>query len=156
MRLVLQRVSAAAVRINGGGPKRIGKGLAVLAGFNAGDDGQTAAYMAEKAANLRIFDDAEGNLNLSLLDIAGDCLCVSNFTLYADCKKGRRPSFINAAPPQVSEPVYEKLVQALKNAGVQNVVTGTFGAEMLVEIQNDGPVTIILDSAEIMPKGVNK
>jgi D-tyrosyl-tRNA(Tyr) deacylase len=156
MRLVLQRASYAAVSVNGGEPLKTGKGLAILAGFIAGDDDKTAAYMAEKAANLRVFDDENGNLNLSLLDIGGDCLCVSNFTLYADCKKGRRPSFINAAPPQISEPVYEKFVLALRNAGVKNVVTGTFGAEMLVEIQNDGPVTIILDSAEIMPKGVNK
>jgi D-tyrosyl-tRNA(Tyr) deacylase len=152
MRLVLQRVSSAAVSINGGEPKRTGQGLAILAGFCASDDEKTAVYMAEKAANLRIFDDENGNLNLSLLDIKGECLCVSNFTLYADCKKGRRPSFTNAAPPQASMPMYEIFVQALKNAGVQKVVTGTFGAEMLVDIQNDGPVTIILDSGEIMPK----
>jgi D-tyrosyl-tRNA(Tyr) deacylase len=152
MRLVIQRVLSASVAVNGGEPRNIGAGLAVLAGFNAADDAKTAAYMAEKAANLRIFDDKDGNLNLSLLDTKGDCLCVSNFTLYADCKKGRRPSFINAAPPQTSMPVYEAFVEALRNAGVQNVVTGEFGAEMLVDIQNDGPVTIILDSAEIMPK----
>jgi D-tyrosyl-tRNA(Tyr) deacylase len=152
MRLVLQRVSSAAVSINGGEPLRIARGLAVLAGFNAQDDEKTAAYMAEKAANLRVFDDENGNLNLSLLDIKGECLCVSNFTLYADCKKGRRPSFTNAAPPQISMPIYEMFVQALKKAGVSKVITGEFGAEMLVDIQNDGPVTIILDSGEIMPK----
>jgi D-tyrosyl-tRNA(Tyr) deacylase len=155
MRLVLQRVSSAAVRVNGGEPQKTGHGLAILAGFNAFDDEKTAVYMAEKAANLRVFSDENGAMNLSLLDIKGECLCVSNFTLYADCKKGRRPSFTNAAPPQASEPVYELFVRALKNAGVRNVVTGEFGAEMLVDIQNDGPVTVILDSAEIMPKTIH-
>lgn len=152
MRLILQRVSSAGVVVNGGNPKNTGRGLVILAGICAGDTEKTADFMAEKAANLRIFDDENGNLNLSLLDIAGECLAVSNFTLYANCRKGRRPSFVSAAPPELSKPLYEYFTKALERAGISRVVSGEFGAEMNVDIQNDGPVTIILDSAEIMPR----
>ncbi len=151
--MILQRVTKASVTVIGEETRGISGGLVILAGVTEQDNEKTAVYMAEKAVNLRIFDDSDGNLNLSLLDVAGECLCVSNFTLYADCKKGRRPSFVNAAPQKHSEPLYEYFVRALFNAGAKNVVTGDFGAEMLVDIQNDGPVTIILDSAELMPHG---
>ncbi len=127
MRLVLQRVTSASVTVRGEAPGNIGGGLVILAGVTNNDSEKTADYMAEKAANLRIFDDGDGNMNLSLLDVAGECLCVSNFTLYADCKKGRRPSFINAAPPQHSEPLYDYFIKALFKAGVKKVVDGDFG-----------------------------
>lgn len=151
MRAVLQRVSSASVSVNGAIPLNTGKGFVLLAGFCAGDDEKTVKHMAEKAANLRVFDDENGDLNLSILDVSGECLVVSNFTLYANCRKGRRPSFVAAAPPEVSRPLYESFVEALRHAGISRVVSGEFGADMLVDIQNDGPVTIILDSAEIMP-----
>lgn len=153
MRLILQRVTSAAVSVNGAEPRKTGRGLMVLAGICAGDNEKIAGQMAEKAANLRIFDDENGDLNLSLLDIGGECLIVSNFTLYANCRKGRRPSFIDAAPPAQSKPLYEYLVGAFEKAGVRRVVDGEFGADMQVEIHNDGPVTIILDSSEALPNG---
>lgn len=147
MRLVLQRVTSAGVTFaNGAEPRNTGRGLMVLAGICAEDDERIAIQMAEKAANLRIFDDENGDLNLSLLNIGGECLIVSNFTLYANCRKGRRPSFTSAASPSHSKPLYEYLVKAFEKAGVKRVVDGEFGADMQVEIQNDGPVTIILDS----------
>lgn len=152
MKLVLQRVSSASISVNGGERKRISQGLVILAGITSGDNEKTADFIAEKAANLRIFDDGNGDMNLSLLDVKGECITVSNFTLYANCRKGRRPSFVNAAPPGHSKPLYEYFVKALKNSGITNVVDGEFGAEMQVEINNYGPVTIVLDSAEIMPQ----
>lgn len=146
MRLILQRVTSAGVTFaNGAEPVKIGRGLMVLAGIKVGDNEEVAMQMAEKAANLRIFDDEKGNLNFSLLDIGGECLIVSNFTLYADCRKGRRPSFTEAMPPAEAKPLYRYLVKAFEKAGVQRVATGEFGADMQVEINNDGPVTIILD-----------
>lgn len=151
MRLVLQRVSSGGVRVEGGEERRIGPGLVVLLGVGTGDNEKTAGYMAEKTVNLRIFEDEAGNMNRSLLEVGGECLVVSNFTLYARCRKGRRPSFTDAAPPQRAEPLCEYFAQALRRAGAGKVVTGEFGAMMLVNIQNDGPVTILLDSAEIMP-----
>lgn len=154
MRLILQRVSSAGVTINGGDPKKTGCGLVILAGICAGDNEKIADFMADKAAKLRIFDDENGDLNLSLLDVGGECLVISNFTLYANCRKGKRPSFVNAAPPELSRPLYEYFVKALEQTGIPRVVSGEFGAEMNVDIQNDGPVTIILDSAEIMPKNI--
>lgn len=153
MRVVLQRVSSAgaSVCINGAPPIKTGKGFALLVGICARDDERTAKFMADKTANLRIFDDDNGDLNRSILDIAGECLVVPNFTLYANCRKGRRPSFIASAPPEHSRPLFGLFVKALEQAGISRVVSGEFGADMLVDIQNDGPVTIILDSAEIMP-----
>lgn len=149
MRLILQRVTSAAVSVNGAGPRKTGRGLMILAGVCAEDNEKIASQMAEKAANLRIFDDENGDLNLSLLDIGGECLIVSNFTLYANCRKGRRPSFVEAAPPAQSKPLYEYLVNAFEKAGIKRVVDGEFGADMQVEIHNDGPVTIILDSSSL-------
>lgn len=156
MKLVIQRVSRAAVTIRDGAHYNVrretGPGLMILAGFASGDDGKTAVWMAEKAVNLRIFPDEDGNMNRSLLDVGGDCLIVSQFTLYADCKKGRRPSFTGAAAPGVSIPLYRRFVDAVRVAGAAAVQTGEFGAYMEVELVNDGPVTIVLDSAEIMPR----
>lgn len=158
MKLVLQRVSRAAVTIDGNadavgipGRREIGHGLMILAGFSASDTAETVAFMADKAVKLRIFDDENGQINRSLLDVGGGCLVVSNFTLYANCRKGRRPSFVDAAPPTVSEPLYRRFVEALGEQGIAELQTGEFGADMRVEIINDGPVTILLDSEEIMP-----
>lgn len=152
MRLVLQRVSSANISVNGGEARKLGSGLVILAGIGPEDDERTADFMAEKAANLRIFEDDNGAMNLSLLDIGGECLTVSNFTLYASCRKGRRPSFTSAASPERSAPLYAYFVKALRRAGISRVEDGEFGAYMSVGIQNDGPVTIILDSAEIMAR----
>lgn len=154
MRLVLQRVTCAGVSINGAEPQKTGCGFVILTGICAGDDEKIADRMAEKAANLRIFNDEAGNLNRSILDCKGECLAISNFTLYANCRKGRRPSFENAAPPDKAKPLYEYFVKALSAAGISRVIDGEFGADMQVDIQNDGPVTIILDSAEILPKNL--
>lgn len=151
MKLILQRVSRASVTIDGGACRTVGPGLMILAGFCEGDNDKVAALMAEKAVNLRIFDDENGQMNRSLLNVGGGCLVVSNFTLYANCRKGRRPSFIDAAPPAQSLPLYECFVAAVQAAGAA-VQTGEFGANMQVELVNDGPVTIVLDSAEILPK----
>lgn len=150
MRLILQRSACSGVRINGAEQLKAGRGLVIFAGFSERDDRKTADFMASKAVNLRIFSENGGGMNLSLLDIGGECLVIPNFTLYADCKKGRRPSFTNAAPPDTARPLYDYFVEALRRAGVSRVVNGQFGADMLVEIQNDGPVTIFLDSDEIM------
>lgn len=151
MRLVLQRVSRAGVAVAGEEPRAIGPGLAILVGFCGGDDENTVRWMAEKALGLRIFNDTEGKLNRSVLEEQGQLLVVSNFTLYASCKKGRRPSFAGAAAPEKAEPLYTLLVRALRESGLA-VAAGTFGGDMKVEILGDGPVTILLDSGEIMPK----
>lgn len=152
MKLILQRVTQAAVTVQGE-RREIGPGLVILLGIAPGDTEKTSAYLAEKAVNLRIFDDGEGLMNRSLLDCGGGCLVVSNFTLYASCRKGRRPSFVGAGAPEMSEPLYRHFVAAVKAAGVSQVETGEFGAEMQIALTNDGPVTIILDSDEIMPQG---
>lgn len=152
MRLVLQRVSQAAVTIEHGERREIGPGLVIFAGICAQDNQKISAYMANKAVNLRIFDDDHGQMNRSLLDIGGSCLLVSQFTLYANSRKGRRPSFVDAAPPDIAEPLYEHLIAAFKQAGVAELKTGEFGAHMDVALVNDGPVTILLDSDDIMPE----
>ncbi len=126
----------------------IGRGLVVLLGVAAGDGPEDAARLARKTAELRIFADAAGRFDLSLLDISGQALVVSQFTLLADTRKGRRPSFTRAAPPEEAEPLVDAFRAALREAGVE-VQTGRFGARMLVEIHNDGPVTIVLDSGEL-------
>jgi D-tyrosyl-tRNA(Tyr) deacylase len=123
---------------------RIGKGLVVLLGIGHGDGEQQAAFLAEKVANLRIFEDEAGKTNLSLLDVNGEAIVVSQFTLYADSRKGRRPSFTDAALPEVAEPLVNRFVERLREHGVATRV-GQFGAHMLVEIHNDGPVTIWLE-----------
>jgi D-tyrosyl-tRNA(Tyr) deacylase len=125
----------------------VGRGLVVLVGVAGGDEGADADWLARKTADLRIFDDGEGRMNRSLLDVGGGALVVSQFTLLADVRKGRRPSFTGAAPPDAGEALYERYAAALRDAGVE-VATGRFGERMLVSIENDGPVTLILDSAD--------
>ena len=159
MRALIQRVSHASVTVEGECVGKIEKGLLVLLGVfsvaNAGlsqDTEKQADFLAEKCANLRIFVDENDKMNLSLLDIGGEMLVVSQFTLYADCRKGRRPSFVNAAAPAEADRLYEYFQQSVKNAGVAKVEHGKFGASMQVELLNNGPVTIMLDTDEIMPK----
>ncbi|MBI4727119.1 D-tyrosyl-tRNA(Tyr) deacylase [candidate division TA06 bacterium] len=147
MRLVIQRVSSASVSVAGAVIGQVGQGLCLLCGFTHGDTGQIAEQMAAKCLNLRIFEDKEGRMNLSLLDVKGAALAVSQFTLYADCKKGRRPSFTDSADPGKAEKLYQRFIEVLKSSGAE-VQTGSFGAKMLVDIQNDGPVTIVLDSKD--------
>ncbi len=148
MRVLLQRVSRAEVRIGESGATdvvgRIGHGVALLVGFTHGDGEEQAAWMAEKVAGLRIFADADGKLNLALADVGGAALVVSQFTLYADAVKGRRPSFVDAARPEHAVPLYERFVAMLRDHGL-TVATGRFGATMEVELVNDGPVTIWLE-----------
>ena len=145
MRAVVQRVSRGAVSIDGEQKGEIGLGLVILLGVKNGDTEADAKYLAEKCANLRIFADEQGKFNKSALDVNGEMLVISQFTLYGDTRKGRRPSFIEAAPPEISQPLYEKFVQYLRNTGLK-VETGEFGAMMMVEIFNDGPVTLIVES----------
>jgi D-aminoacyl-tRNA deacylase len=150
MRAVCQRVSQARVRVAGEIVAEIGTGLCVLLGVGRGDAGGEAARLAGKVARLRVFPDAAGRFDRSLLDAAGAALVVSQFTLYADARKGRRPSFIQAAPPEQAEALVERLVATLRELGV-TTATGRFRSHMLVEIQNDGPVTIWLDTGELRP-----
>ena len=148
MRAVIQRVRCASVTVGEERIADIGRGLVVLLGVAAGDGPEDAARLARKTAELRIFADAAGRFDLSLLDISGQALVVSQFTLLADTRKGRRPSFTQAAPPEEAEPLVDSFCATLRDGGVE-VRTGRFGARMLVEIQNDGPVTIVLDSGEL-------
>jgi D-tyrosyl-tRNA(Tyr) deacylase len=147
MRAVIQRVKSASVSVEGKVVGSIGHGLVVLLGVGVDDTEQEAAWMADKTANLRIFEDLEGKMNLSVLDVGGEALVVSQFTLYGDARKGRRPSFTEAAPPDKADELYRRYAELLENSGVK-VQTGVFRAKMLVEIQNDGPVTLILDSGD--------
>jgi D-tyrosyl-tRNA(Tyr) deacylase len=144
VRVVLQRVSRAAVRVDGQAVGAIGRGFVVLAGFAPGDGDGSLGWMAEKIAGLRLFGDAEGKMNLPLADVHGDVLVVSQFTLYGDASKGRRPSFVDAAPPAQAEALYERFVALLRERGLK-VETGRFGAMMEVELVNDGPVTLVLE-----------
>jgi D-tyrosyl-tRNA(Tyr) deacylase len=148
MRLVLQRVSRAAVRVNDETVGEIGHGLLILVGIGDGDDTAVAQRLATKAAELRIFADDEGRFNRSLLETQGEALVVSQFTLYGDVRRGRRPSFDAAARPEVAEPLVEAYAQALEVLGVR-VARGRFGAYMQVELVNDGPVTLVIDSGEL-------
>ena len=152
MRAVVTRVQNARVEIGGRVNGAIGRGYLVLLGVGQNDTEDTAVKLADKICNLRVFRDENDKMNLSLLDIGGEMLVVSQFTLYADCKHGRRPSFIGAAAPAEADRLYEYFQQKVKDAGVQNVQHGEFGADMKVELLNDGPVTIMLDTDEIMPK----
>ncbi|MDX2479615.1 MAG: D-aminoacyl-tRNA deacylase [Desulfuromusa sp.] len=145
MRAVIQRVSRAGVSVDGVRIAAIGSGLLVLLGVENGDDEKAAEYLADKAAGLRIFEDTAEKMNLSVLDCAGEVLVVSQFTLLADCRKGRRPGFSAAAPPELAEPLCEYFVAQLKQRGVK-VQTGQFRADMAVDLVNDGPVTILLES----------
>ena len=146
MRLLLQRVISARVTVDGRIVGAIGSGLVILVGIGHGDDEATVRNMAGKAVDLRIFRDDEGKTNRSLMDVGGDVLAVSQFTLFADTRKGRRPSFLDAAPPELGKALYENFCAGLEERGVK-VGRGVFGAEMQVELINDGPMTIWLDSA---------
>jgi D-tyrosyl-tRNA(Tyr) deacylase len=144
MRIVLQRVSRARVTVEGRVTGEIGRGLLLLAGFTDGDSEDALAWMADKVVGLRIFPDEEGKMNRSVQEVGGGLLVVSQFTLYGDTRKGRRPSFIDAARPEVAIPLYERFVALLRATGLP-VGTGEFGAMMDVELVNDGPVTLILE-----------
>lgn len=144
MRTVVQRVSKASVTVDGEAVGQIGRGVVVLVGVTHGDTQEQADWLAQKIAGLRIFEDREGKMNAGLLDIDGAALVISQFTLYADARKGRRPGFSDAALPDVAEPLVDYFAQALRERGVP-VESGVFGAHMLVEIHNDGPVTILLE-----------
>ncbi len=152
MKAVLQRVSQARVESGGAVLGEIGQGLLVLLGVLEGDGVDEADFLAEKAAGLRIFEDENGKLNRSLLDVGGGMLVVSNFTLCADARHGRRPSFTDSAKPDVANALYERFLAAAKDAGVTKVRHGAFGADMAVSLVNDGPVTILLDTQELMKK----
>ncbi|MBC7188441.1 MAG: D-tyrosyl-tRNA(Tyr) deacylase [Calditrichaeota bacterium] len=145
MRAVLQRVTSASVEIDGTVRGSIGKGLVILVGVRNGDTRADAEFLAQKCVNLRIFADQQGKFNLSALDVGAELLAISQFTLYADCRRGRRPGFTDAAPPEVSRPLYEHFVRALRGYGL-TVAEGVFGAHMVVHINNDGPVTVIVDT----------
>lgn len=144
MKLVLQRVLSSSVRVDGQEIARIGKGVMVLFGAEKGDSQEQAQYLAEKTLNLRIFPDEQGKMNRSCLDIGGEILVVSQFTLAGDCTKGRRPGFDRAASPDLAEKLYRVFIDRLLAGGL-TVAAGKFGAEMLVDIQNDGPVTFLLE-----------
>lgn len=145
MRVVLQRVSRGAVRVDDQTVGAVGKGYVLLVGVTHQDTENEAQWLANKIAGLRVFEDENAKMNRSLLDVGGGILVVSQFTLYADARKGRRPSFIDAALPETAAPLIEKFIGFLHAAGVQQVETGVFGAMMEVEIHNDGPVTLILE-----------
>ena len=145
MRVVLQRVSSAEVRVSGSVVGKIGRGHMLLVGFRMGDGEEQLGWMADKILGLRVFADAEGKMNLSLLDVEGALLIVSQFTLYGDTRKGRRPSFIDAAPPEIAIPLYERFIEICRARTNGSVETGSFGAEMEVDLVNDGPVTLVLE-----------
>ena len=145
MRVVLQRVSRAEVRIDGRVAGRIGRGHLLLVGFKDGDGSAQLDWMADKVLGLRVFGDAEGKMNLGLEEAGGDLLVVSQFTLYGDTSKGRRPSFVDAAHPDVAIPLYEEFVSTLRSKTSRAVETGEFGAMMEVDLVNDGPVTLVLE-----------
>ena len=146
VRAVVQRVSRANVTIDGAVTGEISQGLCVLVGAGKDDSTQDADYLVDKIANLRIFADEAGKMNRSVLDVRGGVLAISQFTLYGDARKGRRPAFINALEPVSAETLYNHVVARLHATGVEQVATGRFGADMAVELVNDGPVTILLDT----------
>jgi D-aminoacyl-tRNA deacylase len=147
MKVVVQRAKKATVTVNGEVVGAIGHGLVLLVGVTHSDTIEDVAFIADKIAHLRIFEDEAGKMNLSVLDVGGDILSVSQFTLYGDCRKGRRPNFMEAAKPDHALPLYEALNEALRQKGIR-VETGKFGAMMEVELINDGPVTLIVESKE--------
>lgn len=145
MRSVIQRVHRAEVSVDGHRVGQIEKGIVVLLGIGAKDGEKEIAWMVDKISNLRIFADHQGKMNLSLLDIDGEMLIISQFTLYGDCRKGRRPGYSAAAPPETAEPLYRKFIEKVRQFGIHSA-TGEFGAMMEVTLSNDGPVTLLLDS----------
>ena len=145
MRAVIQRVTESSVAVEGRAIGSIGRGLLVLLGVGEGDSEKEADYLAEKIANLRIFEDQDGKMNLSLLEIGDEMLVVSQFTLLGNCRKGKRPSFVQAAAPEIANKLYEYFVEVSKQKGIR-VQTGEFGAMMAVSLVNDGPVTLIVES----------
>ena len=149
MRVVVQRCSRAEVRIDGETVGQIGCGFLLLVGITDGDTTVQADILAKKVAQMRVFEDAEGKMNLALHDVNGAILSISQFTLYADCKKGNRPSFIRAARPETASPLYDYFNSVLRTQYNLHVETGRFGADMKVDFINDGPVTILLDSEEL-------
>ena len=144
MRAIIQRVAQGKVTVNDNTVAEIGHGVVILLGVGPEDGEEQAKYLTGKIANLRIFEDEAGKINLSLLDVGGEAIVVSQFTLYADTRKGRRPSFVNAASPEIAEPLVERFAEYLEAQGV-STQTGQFGAKMMVEIFNDGPVTIWME-----------
>lgn len=149
MKAVIQRVSRASVSVDGNVIGKIDKGFLILLGVEKSDDETEARVLASKISALRVFCDENDKMNLSLQDIGGGVLVISNFTLCADCRKGRRPSFDNAARPETALPLYEYFCKCMKDAGVSEVEKGEFGADMKVDLLNDGPVTLIVDSKEL-------
>ena len=156
MRELQQRVSHASVKVDGEIIGQIGRGFLALFGAGQGDTGEEIELLASKTAFLRVFEDENSKMNRSVLDIDGGVLVVPNFTLYADSRKGRRPSFTGAAVPAQAEGFYVRYCEALRQHGVRTVERGRFGADMKVELLNDGPVTLLLDSAELAPKEATK
>lgn len=146
MRIVIQRVSEASVTVEGSVTGAIEKGLMVLIGIEDADTDEDIAWLSSKIVNLRIFDDAEGVMNLSVKDVDGEVLLVSQFTLHANTKKGNRPSYIKASKPDIAIPMYEKMIRQLETDLGKKIQTGIFGADMKVRLLNDGPVTILIDS----------
>lgn len=148
MRAVIQRVKNAWITVNGGEKQYMDAGLVVLFGVTDGDVPEDTLAVAQKIAQLRIFEDEEGKMNVSCLDKGGDCMVVSQFTLFADTRKGRRPSFVKAARPEISQPIYDKFLSEMQQQGFNKVIHGEFGADMQINLTNDGPVTIIIDTEE--------
>lgn len=145
MRAVVQKVSSAEVKIEGETYGKIGRGICVFIAMKETDNEKTIDWMTQKILNLRIFPDNDGKMNLSVIDINGEILIISNFTLYGDCRKGTRPSYTDSAPPSVAEPIYNKFVEHFRKSTNLKVETGIFGAMMDVNLVNDGPVTLIID-----------
>ena len=150
MRIVVQRCSRAEVRIDGRITGQINRGFLLLVGITDSDTQSTADLLAKKIAQLRVFEDEQGKMNLALNDVGGSVLSISQFTLYADCRKGNRPSFIRAARPEIASPLYDYLNEILRKQYGLHVETGRFGADMKVDFINDGPVTILLDSDDLI------
>ena len=148
MKVIYQRVTSASVTVAGGVIGEIGAGVLLLVGITATDTAADAEKMAKKIAGLRMFSDADGKFNDSLLDVQGSALAVSQFTLYANARHGRRPDFLAAARPEQAQPLFEEFVRQLRAAGIADVQTGEFGADMQVALVNDGPVTLVLDTAD--------
>ena len=145
MRVIVQRVNSASVSVNEKEISKIGKGLLVFLGIKENDSDKDLSYTAEKVANLRVFEDQQGKMNLSPIDVKGEILVISQFTLYGDVRRGRRPDFTGAAKPEIANTIYEKFIETLKAYGIK-VESGEFQAMMKVKLENDGPVTIMLDS----------